>query len=203
MLLFGGIAEHLRPKTAHTWATFVKACHSSDTLVLETFTISWLPVDMPVKPLRLRPVHGRNYSLEETMRLYTTGKHEIGLWGPYEIREYWYQEAALRKANLDSGCVKYRALEREGRRTNGSDQKHEIAHCVHAISRTNEELRAASRPVFAYGELITSRLAEKIHETGLLVNPDVRHDWLLPALNIETHSLKRHSLDDKWYKMFR
>jgi hypothetical protein len=193
----------LRPKTAHTWATFVKARHSNQSLEIETFTISWLPKDMPVKPLRIRPVPGRNYSLKETMSLFTTGKHEIGLWGPYEINEHWFREAELRKADLDSGSVEYRVLEREGRSMSGRNQQPEIAHCVHAISRTNHALRAASRPVFAYGELITRRLAEKIHETGLLVNPDVRHDWLLPLLEIETKSLKRHDLDDKWYKMFR
>src|SRR5262245_23388502 len=66
-ILYGGQSLPFKPRTAHTWATFVKtAPDPGGVLNVEMFTISWLPVTGEVKPCRLRPEAGRNYSLEET-----------------------------------------------------------------------------------------------------------------------------------------
>ena len=45
-ILYGGQSLPFKPRTAHTWATFAKAApNSAGVLTIETFTISWLPVD--------------------------------------------------------------------------------------------------------------------------------------------------------------
>ena len=63
-ILFGGQSIPFKPRTAHTWATFVKATPAADgTVVLEAQTISWLPAEGPVHPWRVRSVEGKNHSL--------------------------------------------------------------------------------------------------------------------------------------------
>ena len=49
LLLFGGQGNILRPRTAHTWATYVRAEPRPDgTVALNPFTISWLPATLTI-----------------------------------------------------------------------------------------------------------------------------------------------------------
>ncbi|MFO0851574.1 MAG: hypothetical protein U0871_23890 [Gemmataceae bacterium] len=190
LLLFGGQAVQFRPQTAHTWATFVRtAVTPAGEVVAERFTISWLPCQMPVKPLKLRPEPGRNYGLHETLDLMTTGRQELALWGPWEIRPEWYAQAVRYKGVLDSGQVKYQTLDR-------GDRRPDINHCVHAITMTDPVLHETSKPIAFYGELITRRLANAMDKTGLLADPCVTHDWLLDALDVARYPFKRRTLDE-------
>ena len=205
VLLFGGQADRTRPQTAHTWATFVKAIPNpaGDGAVLETFTISWLPVNLPVRPFKLRPVAGRNYSLAETLDQFEKPRSDVGLWGPFEIREDWYRSAAEHKRDLDSGTVRFATLDR-GPLFPFSPVRHpDISHCVHALTRTWEPLRRATNPVIWYGELITRKVAESTRTVGLLVNPCATHDWLIPALGVDRYRLVRRSIGEPRLALLR
>lgn len=192
VLLFGGQSRQNRPHTAHTWATFVKTTSSG----VESFTISWLPERMPVRPLRLTPEAGRNYSLHETLDLFNTGDQELALWGPFEIKPFWYADALAHKSVLDAGGVKFQTLDRGPLLPRGPVRRPDLSHCVHAVTRTNEALRQASSPVFSYGEFITRKVATRMNDVGLLVNPEVTHDWLIPALGLDRYALHRHGIHD-------
>src|SRR5262249_25589743 len=70
MLLFGGQSERFRPRTAHTWATYVKVTPNAP---LEEFTISWLPASLNVRPLKLRAEPGVNVPLHRTLEMMANG----------------------------------------------------------------------------------------------------------------------------------
>lgn len=196
VLLFGGQADR-RPNTAHTWAAFVRTTrHPNGIMVVESFTISWLPEKLPVRPLQLQPVPGRNYGLHETLDNMCAGHPHLSLWGPWEITPKWYCEAAEHKAVLDSGAVRYRVLVR-------GDGRDDVAHCVHAITKTDPILAARASPILWFGELVTRRVATAMTESGILIDPQVTHDWLIPALGIEQYPLTRRCVGKSESRFFR
>jgi len=110
----------------------------------EAFTISWLPADFLTNPnlcvfdgplSRTIPannkcpaVPGRNFNLEETVRLAVMQKNAVAMWGPYEIRQGGFDLAVKRKELLDGGTIKYQADDRLSRK-----EKVAIS-CFHAMS---------------------------------------------------------------------
>jgi hypothetical protein len=114
----------------------------------EAFTISWLPHDFMSNPhlcvfdglgSRLIPVNnkcpvspGRNFSLEETIKLAVDAKNAVAMWGPYEIKKAAFDLAVNRKRLLDGGTIKYRADDRLYR-------KDKVAiSCFHAMAGLDE-----------------------------------------------------------------
>ena len=114
----------------------------------EAFTISWLPRDFMTNPhlcvfkgtgARLFakandcPLSaGRNFTLEETIKLGANEKNAFAMWGPYEIDKKAFDLAVKRKRLLDTGTIKYRADDRLYR-------KDRVAiNCFHAMAGLNE-----------------------------------------------------------------
>ncbi len=114
----------------------------------EAFTISWLPHDFDTNPhlcvfdgfgSRIFPtwnkcpiVVGRNFKLEETLKLAVSDKSAVGMWGPYEIRKGAFDLGVKRKRLLDGGTIRYRADDRLYR-------KDRVAiNCFHAMAGLEE-----------------------------------------------------------------
>ncbi len=114
----------------------------------EAFTISWLPHDFMTNPnlcvfdgpmSRTIPKNnkcpvspGRNFSLEETLKLAVDQKNAVAMWGPYEVKKEGFDRGVKRKNLLDGGTIKYRADDRLYR-------KDKIAiSCFHAIAGLDE-----------------------------------------------------------------
>jgi hypothetical protein len=110
----------------------------------EAFTISWLPSDFMTNPnlcvfdgplSRTIPKNnkcpvspGRNFTLEETIKLAVDQKNAVAMWGPYEIKQEAFDRVVKRKNLLDGGTIKYRADDR-------LYQKNKVAiSCFHAMS---------------------------------------------------------------------
>ena len=114
----------------------------------EAFTISWLPSDFMTNPnlcvfdgplSRTIPQNnncpvspGRNFTLEETIKLAVNQKNAVAMWGPYEIRQGAFDLAVKRKKLLDGGTIKYRADDRLTRK-----EKVAIS-CFHAMAGLDE-----------------------------------------------------------------
>ena len=114
----------------------------------EAFTISWLPRDFMTNPhlcvfdgvgaqiipeKNKCPVSpGRNYNLEETIKLAAKDKLAVAMWGPYEIAKQGFDLGVRRKQLLDSGKIKYRADDRLYRKTNVA------INCFHAMAGLEE-----------------------------------------------------------------
>lgn len=185
VLVFGGQAKALRPRTAHTWATFVRASQrSSGSSGLEEFTISWLPASLKVRPISIRAEKGSNLTLKQTIDLMVTGNDKISLWGPYEISNDYFTAAAQQKQLLESERVQYRVLFTPEGRT-------DINNCVHALVRTDPELDRACHPFLWYGQAISQRVVNSMVKVGLVTEPAITHDWLIPVLNLEHVQLLR------------
>jgi hypothetical protein len=114
----------------------------------EAFTISWLPSDFMTNPnlcvfdgplSRTIPQNnkcpvspGRNFTLEETIKLAVAQKNAVAIWGPYEIKQGGFDLAVKRKNLLDGGTIKYRADDR-------LYQKEKVAiSCFHAMAGLDE-----------------------------------------------------------------
>jgi hypothetical protein len=114
----------------------------------QAFTISWLPRDFMTNPhlcvfdgpgARVVPQNnkcpispGRNFSLEETIKLAVNAKNAVAMWGPYEIAKQGFDLAVKRKHLLDGGTIKYRADDRLYRK-----EKVAIS-CFHAMAGLDE-----------------------------------------------------------------
>jgi hypothetical protein len=197
VILFGGVAERFHPRTAHTWATFVRTePRPGGAAAVESFTISWMPCRLPVRPLAPLAEPGRNYGLQETLDLFDPCRSRLSMWGPYEIRECWYHEADAHKAYLDSGEVRYKLLDGVVVELPWGPLRPEVSHCVHAITRTDDALRRAANPIVSFGEPVTAQVAGAMNRAGLLVCPETTHDWLLPALGIDKCQTNRRRVGE-------
>jgi hypothetical protein len=183
-ILFGGQSIPFRPRTAHTWATFVKATPGADgTTTLEPVTISWLPAEGPVQPLRLRSVAGKNYSLAETFAIAANNSARVSMWGPFEIDANRYALAVQQANALESGAVRFRSFDSLGR-------NRAVQHCVHAVTFADPNLQRLRQPVIRVGEPDTSKLAGKYAASGAFLGTET-HDWLLPALGLDRAGVVR------------
>jgi hypothetical protein len=75
---------------------------------------------------------GRNFNLEETIKLAVAQKNAVAMWGPYEIKHGGFDLAVKRKKLLDGGTIKYRADDRLSRK-----EKVAIS-CFHAMAGLDE-----------------------------------------------------------------
>jgi hypothetical protein len=55
---------------------------------------------------------GRNFRLDETLKLAVNVKNAVGMWGPYEIKKEAFDLGVKRKQLLDGGTIRYRADDR-------------------------------------------------------------------------------------------
>jgi hypothetical protein len=114
----------------------------------EAYNISWLPADFMENPhlcvfngvgSRLFakrnqcPISpGKNFTVEDTIKLAANAKVAVGMWGPYEITQGGFDRGVKRKQLLDSGAIKYRADDR-------LYLKDKIAiNCFHAMANLDE-----------------------------------------------------------------
>jgi hypothetical protein len=114
----------------------------------EAFTISWLPHDFDTNPhlcvfdgfgsrvvpkLNQCPISvGRNFRLDETLKLAVNTKNAVAMWGPYEIKEVAFDLGVKRKVLLDGGTIRYIADDRLYR-------KDRVAiNCFHAMAGLEE-----------------------------------------------------------------
>ena len=141
-ILYAGQSVPFRARTAHTWATGVKTVGG---VVVDTITVSWLPADGNVQPLRLRPVQGKNWSLEDTLAIMANNRGHISVWGPYEVEESRWKKAQEHLNYLESGEVRYRAID-------SFNLNKRIVNCVHAVTYAHPVLQTRIQPVIRVGE---------------------------------------------------
>jgi hypothetical protein len=160
----------------------------------EAFTISWLPHDFDTSPhlcvfdgvgSRIVPKRnkcpisvGRNFKLDETLKLAVNVKNAVGMWGPYEIKKEAFDLAVKRKELLDGGTIRYRADDRLYR-------KDRVAiNCFHAMAGLEElypnggflgtgfkmwGINGTARVLIEY--------TKKVRNQGLLLEPvDIKKD---------------------------
>jgi hypothetical protein len=189
-LIFGAQrVPYLRPDLTHTWAVAVKATWADGCAQpqLDVQQISWLPATLEIHPARLRVEPGVNLPMHDTIRWALGTGQSIALWGPYELTPRAYRRFLIQKQFMDSGRVGYQCIDtvgEAGREGNGSD-------CIHAITDLDPQFSRARYPLIFYGKPASMRLVREAARREALVNPDVTHDWLIPALGLDQYPLDR------------
>ena len=187
VILFGGQGDILRPTTAHVWATYVRVtCGPGGAACVEPLTISWLPVCGKVRPLAREPEPGRNYGLDETFEYMAGPRQRIAMWGPYEIDESRYLQAAQQKALLDAGAGAYKV-------NDWFDRRSHVDHCMHGLTRGHPDVHVRCRVVRGWGEVATAQVADAMLTAGMIADPEATHDWLIPALGLDRYDLVRRT----------
>ncbi len=101
------------PAMSHTFATFVKM---KDGFVQSAVDISWLPQPQYFRGIfrdkvpPLRPVPGKNYSLQETLGIAARNGYGVSPFGPYEITPQTFEAAGKRAADLSGGKYMYKMI---------------------------------------------------------------------------------------------
>ena len=181
LLLFGSDAGPLRPARTHTWATYAKA---DGRRVAEQVTISWLPADAVINPLRpRRPEAGVNLDLLDTLRFVRSQDQKVTLFGPYAVDAARFAVAQTEAELLVSGRVSYRAASDPRGMPPG------LANCITAVGSV-EPAVARRLPVHQFGRRGTARAAWDVEAAGTVRPADA--DWLLPALGLDPATVTRH-----------
>ena len=178
-VLFGGQSIPYRPRTAHTFAAFVKTTPVSDgTILIDSFTISWLPATGDVRPWKLRAEKGRNFTLEDTFAQAEANHARVSMWGPFEIDAAWYEKASAQSQRLESGEVRYRVID-------SFRLRNDVQHCVHAVTSADTTRQWRLQPVVQVGEPGTSRLAAEYLRKHAFIGGATTHDWLIPVVGLD------------------
>ncbi len=134
---------------SHSFATFVRAIWEGDgprppNARHEIHTISWMPANGRIRTLALLPELGHNFDLSESLNMARDNNQHVSMWGPYQIQVELYQRALARKAELENGNIKYKAID-------GGNRNERICNCIHAVSRMVERPRPRP-PIHGWGD---------------------------------------------------
>lgn len=188
VVVFGAQPPGLKnPRRTHSFATFIRTDAAGG---VEYFTISWLPVNGNVRPWAIHPEVGRNWGLEETLRLCRELDLRVATFGPYQIDCDLWNRAVVQKQWLESGNVLYKAMD------NGSKDG-TISNCIHAVSYMAREPGQAAPYVFVapanWGESGSYWIALTLRPWYL--DPcNVRHD-IMCRIGLDPRDFKNWTLD--------
>jgi hypothetical protein len=182
MMVFGSQRIPCRARQAHTFATFVRATGEGtnpDNYSLTAHTISWMPKKLQVHCPSLWAEEGVNLSLERSLQLALGNQQRISMWGPYQIDRDLYDRSVEQWRLLQSGKVKYKAID-SGFPTN------RVSNCIHAVSSLVEgyRLRVLSP---SYGEVASYYVTCWLRSH--IIDRNRRHFWVSSRLGLDAYPI--------------
>jgi hypothetical protein len=187
LIVFGSQRKPFHLNCTHSSAAFIKATGQGPDLGryhLDVRMISWLPASLEVHCLHLRPEPGVNLDLHGTLCLAQAHGETVTGWGPFRIQEELYDRAVRQIAHLESGAVRYKAIDT-------GFPTEQTSNCIHALSDLNGHgrLRLASP---AWGHFASSVIAQRfrpyIVDDGMIY-PEVAATLGLDAYGVECRDL--------------
>jgi hypothetical protein len=188
VVIFGAERPVIKtPRYSHSFAAFA---HRTPDGRLEAFTISWLPRTAEVRPLALEPEEGHNFDLATTLYWAYDNRMEVACWGPYQTDADLWRRALWQKQRLDTGQVLYQAFD-------GGSPDGTVSNCIHAVSFITRTAGGSSPSVVVapanWGK--SGSYWTALAMRPWYVEPCRTHDWLLPALGVNSDAVIRHGLD--------
>ncbi|MBV9123753.1 MAG: hypothetical protein JO112_10385 [Planctomycetes bacterium] len=177
------------PRLTHSFAVFVKATGEGpaiDRYQLEYHTISWMPQTLDVEIWRLLPEPGINLDLHATIRWALAEGQRVSMWGPFQIRQGLYDRALCQIAHLNSGEVRYKAVD-----TGYPTER--VSNCIHAVSDLSERnlrLRVASP---GFGEVASYLITRRLE--SWILNPQQIHYWVADRLGLGCYPIIHRELE--------
>jgi hypothetical protein len=189
LLVFGSQSRPKQLRYTHTWATFVRAVGDGPNLndyALYQHTISWLPRTLDVHVWRPFPEPGVNLDLYQTLRAVYASRQEVTLWGPFVIPHYVYENSIRVKQFLESGQMKYRAID------GGADAL--IDDCIHAVSAVDPVFGKRHYPLVRVGKPASRFIAREV-TVRTLQNEHFDQSaydasWLIPRLGLSSYPIE-------------
>ena len=183
VLMFGSQRIPNNPNYAHTFATFVRVCWDGPgpcpkNAQLESHTISWMPANLQPRVMALLPECGTNLDLQASLDLVYTTQQRLSMWGPYPIEPDLYDRAIRKKADLESGRIRYKANDM-------GYSSNRVTNCIHAISSIVEgpKLRVATQ---GWGESAAYFVLVDLRPWILSECP---HAWVGSALGLDEYPI--------------
>lgn len=191
LLMFGSQRVPNNPEYSHSFASFVRVTWEGDgpcpvNPVVEEHTISWLPCDGQVRVYALKPRPGRNWELHETIRWCVCNHMRVSLWGAYRICPELYYNALNHINLLESGQVRYKALDMGY----SSDR---VTNCIHAVANVVEGPRVrVATP--GWGEPASYVLLQEFEP--FVVQRGCTHPWVALALGLDQYPIIYRDFED-------
>jgi hypothetical protein len=188
LLVFGSQRDPSQPQYTHSFGTFVKVTGGGECpCTLEAHTISWLPQSLEIRLARLRPECGVNLDLHPTLRYVLSEDERVSYWGPFEIERDLYCRALQQIALLDSGTVRYKAVD-TGYPTDVA------SNCIHALTSTVGGYRTRVLSP-SWGETASSLIVRRFRPW--IIDPDQEHPWVRTALGLDCYPMIHRELEDR------
>jgi hypothetical protein len=187
--VFGSQTIPADPDYSHTFAAFVRAsgegpCPAAFN-VEDCFCISWLPANLKVRTRALLPECGHNFGLHETLDYVLRNDERVSLWGPYRIDKELYDNARRQVGALESGEVRYKAVD-SGYPTD------RVSNCIHAVSSCAEGYRLR---ILSPGFGDTASWAVTQRFKPFIINTDETHEWVYSYLGLQDYPITRRDFD--------
>jgi hypothetical protein len=186
--LFCAESRPLCPAHTHTWATFVRVKQCAPPAgprPFEEFTISWMPATLKVRFFARHPETGVNLDLLTSLRFVQGDGARVSLWGPYQIAPWLYEAGRRQKDWLESGAVRYQALD-PLRYSPG------VSECIHAVSdidRTRPRVWYIEK--IRFGNAAGRHIARTWVRSGWAWPTCEDLGWLEQALGMDDFSIRR------------
>jgi hypothetical protein len=182
VIVFGSQTVPPHAEYSHTFATFVrvqKSCESAETPNVEGHTISWMPEALKIRLHPLLPETGVAFDLESTIQWALSTGQRISMWGPYQIQPALYCRAMKQISLLESGKVRYKAVD-------SGYPSFVTSNCIHGVAAAVDGHRIiVGSPSF--GE--TASFAVLRNMRRWIIEPDCVHEWLVPVLGLNNYPL--------------
>lgn len=187
MVIFASQTEPPRPRTSHTFATFVKvndAAGANQETPPQSHTISWMPATGNIVIVRLAPEAGKNFTLDESLRWAAELNSRVTAWGPFEIQKTLFDSALQQIERLNSGQMSYKAV--DSRFRGGT-----VVNCIHAVSDIAPEDGLLATGT-AHGEAASAAVVS--HLQRWIINPEETHPEIAGQLGLSKDMVRFQSV---------
>ncbi len=174
----------------HSFAVFARGCVRPDGEVVlqESFAISWMPQTLEVRVGKLLPEPGVNLDIHTTLKWALGDGQRVSRWGPFEISPELYGRAVEQRAHLESGAVRYKAVD-TGFPTD------RVSNCIHALTDLEREGWRVRIGTATWGQSASYFITLSLGRH--LVNPLQTHEWLMGALGLLNYPIVARDLEDR------
>lgn len=184
VIIFGAQRDFAEANHTHTWATFVRVCGGPQGGWLQHRTISWLPQTLEVRVGSRQPEPGVNLDLYTTLNWALNDGQKVSMWGPFQIEPELYWRSLQQASHLESGEVRYKAVDFGYPTWNTSN-------CIHAVS----DLAGSSRVrVFipGYGQAASRVVTARLRKD--MIEPQQTHPWVADALGLGNYPIRQRAV---------
>jgi hypothetical protein len=177
-----------RPRYTHTWATFIRLSGEGNDFRryrAQSFTISWMPRSLEVRPWDLEPEPGINLNMRDTIAWCDKNRMDIAQLGPYQVDVDLWNLAFHRFDRLERGELMYRAsdvINRPGRQP-------EVSNCVYAVLDLDGR-DPAFRPVtLGFGQIGSGFVARRL--SPHIIEPRRNYPWVSEMIGVRNYDASR------------